>query len=62
MESTRELLTVHEFAERAKMKAKTVYRNIDRIPHVRIGATVRIPASALEPVMPAERALEPAEN
>lgn len=56
------LLSVDEFATKARMKAKTVYRNLHRIPHVRIGSTVRIPASALEPTMPPERAEEPAAN
>ena len=57
-----DLLTVAEFAQRARLQVRTVYKNIERIPHVRIGSTVRIPASALEPTMPAERSTDTARN
>lgn len=62
MTSQSDLLTVAEFAQRARLKVRTVYKNIDQIPHIRIGSTVRIPASALEPTMPAERSTEAARN
>lgn len=44
-----DLLTVREFSRRAKMAPATVYRILDRIPHVRFGRTVRIHPDALRP-------------
>jgi len=50
-EEQRRLLTVPEFAKEARVGRGTVYRLIreGRLPVVRIGKTVRIPAWALEP-------------
>lgn len=54
-----ELLTVNEFAEKAKINIETVYRRIKDIPHVRIGRTIRIPASVLEPVSTHDEPAQP---
>lgn len=47
---TDDLLTVAEYAEKARVSLPTVYRLVKsgRIPTLKIGSQIRIPASALE--------------
>jgi excisionase family DNA binding protein len=48
------MLTVREFAARAGLSTCTVRRHIadGTIPHTRVGASIRVPASALRPADP----------
>jgi excisionase family DNA binding protein len=51
-----ELLTVRQYAERANLSQCTVRRHIadGSLPSTRIGASIRIPSSALRPADPSE--------